>query len=139
MELAKKYRTLQILQSRANGTFRYPLAAVKVLFLLATIRCIYGVVKMEGPLRIASLNGAIGYLVYLTVAFRALGKVYGKSEEVLVKQKSLTGEDKCFRRFIRSCRPLRFEIAHLYFVDPPMTLTMNSFVLENVANMLMLY
>ena len=137
-QLANKYRSLQILQSRANRTFRYPLAAVKVLFLLLMIRFIYAMVKMDGPVQILNLNNTIGNLVFLVVAFRALGQVYAKSVDVFLQQKHLVGGNKWFRRFLRSCWPLRFEIANLYFVDPPMSLTMGSFILENVANMLML-
>ena len=137
IELGKKYRTLQLLQSRANGTFRYTLAAGKVLFLLATIRCIYGVVKMDGLLQIFNFNCAIGCLIFLTLTFRALGQVFAESENRLMAQKRVMGRDKWFRRFLRSCRPLRFEIAHLYSVDPLMSLTMGSFVLQNVANLLM--
>ena len=138
VELDIKYRSLQMLQSRANDTFRYMLATVKVLFLLLAIRCIYGVVKMNGILQILNLNCTIGLLVFLTFTFRALGQVFAESQSVLMTQKSFRGGDKWFRRFLRSCRPLRFEIARLYFVDPPMSLTMGSFVLENVANLLLL-
>ena len=137
-ELDTKYRTLQILQSRANGRFRYMLAAVKVLFLLLAIRCIYGAVKMRGILQILNLNSIAGLLVFLTFTFWALGQVFAKSQSALMTQKSVRGGDKWFRRFLQSCRPLRFEIAHLYFVDPLMSLTMGSFVLENVANLLIL-
>lgn len=138
MQLRKTYRTLTLLQSRTNGRFRYALTSTKVLFLLVSIRCIYGVVKMTGLLQIFNLSCAVGDLFFLTFTFRALGQVFAESQGVLVTQKSFTGGDKWLRRFLRSCRPLRFEIAHLYFVDPPMTLTMGSFVLENVANLLML-
>ena len=137
-ELGKKYRTLQILQSRANGTYRYALATAKVLFLLATIRCIYGVVKMDGLLQIFNFNCAIGCLIFLIFTFRELGELFATSENTLMTQKRVMGRDKWVRRFLRSSRPLRFEIAHLYFVDPPMSLTMGSFVVQNVANLLML-
>ena len=138
VQLATRYRSLQILQSRANRTFRYPLAAVKLLLLLLMIRFIYGMVKMDGPLRLLNLNNTIGNLVFLLVTFRALGQIYEKSGYMLLKHRRLIRGNKWFRRFLWSCWPLRFEIANLYFVDPPMSLTMGSFILENVANMLML-
>ena len=74
-----------------------------------------------------NLNYAIGLVVFLGVTFKALGKMYDTSEEVL-----------WFRRFHRSCPPLKIQVAGMYFVDLPMTLTMGSFVIENVANILIL-
>ena len=136
-QLGKKYRTLQLLQDRANDTYRYLLAASKVLLLLATIRSIYGMLKTDGLLQILYLNCAIANVVYLSATFRALGQAFEESRLVLLEQRSGRGSDKWARRLLRSCRSLRFEIAHLYFIDPPMSLTMGSFVLQNVANLLM--
>ena len=114
------------------------MASDKVLFLLGAIRSIYGIVRNDGLLWILNLNCAIGNLIFLILAFRALGRVYMVSGHVLRKHKRFMGRDKWFRRFLWSCWALRFEIAHLYFVDPPMSLTMGSLVLEKVANMLVL-
>ena len=136
--LSKSYRCLQVLQSRANETFKYPLAAIQVLFLSLTIRSIYGMVKMEGELRILHLNNTYGNVLFLVVLFKVLGKVYERSGATLLKQKSLMGRVKWFRRHHRSCWPLQFEVAGLYYVDPGMSLTMGSFVVQNVANMLIL-
>ena len=113
------------------------LASTKVLLLLAGIRCIYGAVKMEGELRMLNLNCSILCVSFLGGLFRALGQVYEKSGEVLLLHSTGNG-DKWLRRFHRSCRPLRVEIAGLYFVDPAMSLTMGSFVAENVGNLLIL-
>ena len=92
---------------------------------------------MEGLLQVMNVNGAVGFLVFLIFTFRALGQVFAESGSVLMTQKSFAGGEKWLRRFLRSCRPLRFEIAHLYFVDPPMTLTMGDFVLQSLGNLLM--
>ena len=78
-----------------------------------------------------------GFVVFLAGAFRALGQVFAESGDALMTQKQAAGGDKWLRQFLRSCRPLRFEIAHLYVVDPPLLLTMGSFVVENLANLLM--
>ena len=134
---AVRYRCLQLLQKNSNDTLKYILAALKILFLLGTIRCIYGIIKMNGYLRVFNLSVAAGYVGFLIVFFKALGEVYDKSEKVLLKQRSMP-HDKWFRRFLLSCKPLKFEVAGLYFVDPPMSLTMGSFVIQNVANMLIL-
>ena len=91
VELRKKYRTLQLLQSRTNDRFTYGLASTKVLFLLVSIRCIYGVLKMNGLLQIMNLNGAMGFLVFLMFTFRALGQVFAESQSVLMTQKSFRG------------------------------------------------
>ena len=115
----------------------YPLACLKVISLLAIIRAIYGVVKMNGYIRIVNLNVAFSDTYFLWVTFKALGQMYVQSNEVLVQQKRRMG-DKWFRRFHRSCPPLKFQVAGLYFADPPMCLTAGYFVLENVANMLMI-
>ena len=93
---------------------------------------------MEGPLQIVCLQSPIGSVVFLSGTFWALGQVYDMSGDVLYEQKCLTENSKWFGQFHRSCRQLRFEVAGLYFVDPTMSLTIGSFVLENVANMLML-
>ena len=138
IRLAKSYRCLQVLQSRANETFKYSLAAIKILFLSMTIRSIYGAVKMEGELRILHVNNTYANVGLLVVTFKVLGKVYQKSGDALLKQKRLMGRVKWFRKYYRSCRPLKFEVAGLYFVDLGMSLTMGSFVVQNVANMLIL-
>ena len=126
-----------LLQEKANEMIKYPLAILQAVVLLLTIRCIYGFVTMDGYMRVFSLNCAIGYVISLAVGFKAFGQVYEKSEEVLSHKRTQLG-GKWFRRFHRSCRPLKIQVAGLYFVDPPMCLTMGSFVIQNVANMLVL-
>ena len=134
---ARRYRYLQLLQTKANEIFGYPLASIKVLFLLGAIRLIYGVVKLNGYIRICNLNAAVGYLIFLTVAFKALGEVYERSVKELLQHGEMMS-DKWFRRLRRSCPPLKFQVAGMYFVDSPMSLAMGSFVIQNVANMLIL-
>ena len=132
---AERYKCMQLLQIRANEIFKYPLVSIKVMFLLAAIRCVYGMVKMEGLFRIFNFNAATTLLIFLAVAFKALGAVYKKSVEELFQHRRVLN-NKWFRRFGRSCRPLKLEIGGLYFVDSPMSLTMGSFVIQNVANLL---
>ena len=135
LEWAQRYRCMQLLQKRANEILKYPLATVKVLSLLAIIRSLYLVVKMNGFMQLVNGNSALCFGIFLIVCFNALGQVFDLSEQVLVQQKR-NGGNEWFRRFHRSCYPLKFEIAGMYFADPPMSLTMGSFVIENVANML---
>ena len=137
VQLAKRYRCLQILQLRANDTIRYPLAALQILFMSITIRAIYGMVKFEGELRFVHLNNTYGNVIFLIVLFKALGQVYENSTNLLLKEKGILGRAKWFRKFHRSCWPLKFEMAGLYFVDPGMSLTMGSFVVQNVVNMIL--
>ena len=134
---AARYRCMQLLQTRANEILRYPFAGLKTLFLLGTVRCLYGVLRMNGIIRVFNGNSAICYVVFLVIFFKALGDVYDLSEKTVGQQKRNMG-NKWFRRFHRTCWPLKYEIAGMYFVDPPMSLTMASFVLENVVNMLIL-
>ena len=137
LQWARRYRCMQLLQQKANEMFRHSFAALKVLFLLATIRCLYGLVRMNGFMRVLTGNSALGYVVFLVVFFKALGGVLDQSEKLLLKRRNNIN-NKWFKRFHRSCWPLKFEIAGLYFVDPPMSLTMGSFVIQNVVNMLIL-
>ena len=116
---------------------KYPLAIVKTVALLVTIRFIYGFVKMDGYMRVFCLNCAIGYTISLAIGFKALGQLYEESQKMLCHKRKQRG-NKWFRRFHKSCRPLKIRVAGLYFVDPPMALTMGSFVIQNVANMLVL-
>ena len=136
-QFAKRYRCLQLLEQKANEIIKYPLAILQTVVLLLTIRCIYGFVTMEGYLRVFSLNCSIGYIIFLAVGFRAFGQVYETSQDVLCQKRKQVG-DKWFRRLHRSCRPLKIQVAGMYFVDLPMSLTMGSFVIENVVNMLIL-
>ena len=94
-----------------------------------------GVVKTDGYIRIFNLNTTIGTVIFLSVFFQALGKVYEESTEVLAERKYLVN-DKWIRRFHRSCRPLNIQVPGMYFVDLQMSLTMGSFVIQNVVNML---
>ena len=137
IQWAGRYRCLQLLQNRANEVFKVPLAAIKILFLLSAIHHIYGVVKMDGLIRVLNLKAATTCLVFLAVAFKALAEVYERSVKALLQQRRRMA-DKWFRRFHRSCAALKFEVAGMYFVDSPMCLTMGSFVIINVANMLIL-
>ena len=87
------------------------------------------------------LNGNCGVLgaIFLGVLFKAYGQVFEKSGEVLQLPRQMAFiEAKWFESFHRSCWPLKFDIAGLYFVDMGMSLTMGSFVAQNVANMLLL-
>ena len=95
------------------------------------------VAKTNGYIRAFCLNNAVAIVVFLTVTFKALGQVYEESLEVLCQKRSQL-VDKCFRRFHRSCRPLKIQVAGMYFADLGMCLTMGSFVIENVANILIL-
>lgn len=92
---------------------------------------------MDGLIRVLNVNAAMTCLAFLAIAFKALGEVYERSIQVLLQQRVVTGS-KWFRRFHRSCSALKFQVAGLYFVDSPMSLTMGSFVIQNVANMLIL-
>ena len=134
---ARRYRCLQVLQGKTNEVAKFPLASLKILFLLGVIRCVYGVMKMNGYVRVINFNCAAGFLVFLAVTFKALGEIYEKSEEALARQKKVR-KNKWFRRFHRSCLPLKIQVAGIYFIDSPMSLTMFSFIIQNVANMLIL-
>ena len=92
---------------------------------------------MNGYMRLLNGTRALCYVGFLVVFFRSLGEVLDSSEQVLAQQKR-NRSDKWFRQFHRSCWALKFEIGGLYFADPPMLLTMVSFVIQNVVNMLML-
>ena len=117
---------------------KYPLAIVKTVALLVTIRFIYGFVKMDGYMKVFNLNAAICYTISLAIGFKELGQLYEESQKMLCHKRKQRG-NKWFRRFHnRSCRPLKIRVAGLYFVDPPMSLSMGSFVIQNVANMLVL-
>ena len=96
-----------------------------------------GVITTDGYIRAYNFTCAIGFVIFLSITFKALGQVYEKSTEVLSERKYLV-KDKWFKRFHRSCRPLKIQIAGMYFVDVPMCLTMGSFVIQNVVNMLIL-
>ena len=85
---------------------------------------------MDGAIRAINLNGASGFIAFLAVFFKALGQVYEESRRVLHQQRNLVAGDKWFRRFRQSGRPIKFEAAGMYFVDPPMSLTMASFVAQ---------
>ena len=137
VQFAERYRCLQLLEAKGNQIVKYPLATLQTVFLLVTIRCMCGVVKMDGHMRAYNMNCTTGFVVFLAVTFKALGQVYEKSEEILWQQKNLLA-GKLFRRFHRSCRPLKIQVAGIYFMDLPMSLTMGSFVMENVANILIL-
>ena len=116
------------------------LAAFQVLVLSVTIRSLYGVVRMPSA-EMRLLNGNCGVLgaTFLGVLFKAYGDVYEQSGEVLrLPRKMAFIEAKWFKCFQRSCWPLKFEIAGFYFADIGMSLTMGSFVAQNVANMLLL-
>ena len=93
--------------------------------------------KTERELRLFNLNVVFLGITFLAVLFKTYGKVFEKSERVLLDRKVALG-DKWFRRFHRSCRPLTFEIGGLYFVDPGLSLTVGSFVAQSVAGMLIL-
>ena len=93
------------------------------------------VVKTNGYIRAYSLNCAVSIIVFLIITFKALGLVFEESQKMLSKKRNQLG-DKWFRRFHRSCRPLKIQVGGIYFVDLGMCLTMGSFVIENVANIL---
>ena len=134
---ANKYRCLQLMQARANERFKHMLASLKVLFLSVLIRSMYGVVKIDGALRLFNLNVAILGDGFLGVLLKTYGKVFEESERALLDRKVAIG-DRRFRRFHQSCRPLTFEIGGLYFVDRGLSLTVGSFVAQSVAGMLIL-
>ena len=136
-KFTETYRCLQFLEQQLNAVFKYPLAAFKSIHILAVIRCMCTVAKTNGYIRAFSLKNAIAIVVFLTVTFKALGQVYEESQEVLRQKRSLLG-DKWFRRFHRSCRPLKIQVGGMYFAELGMCLTMRSFVIENVANILIL-
>ena len=96
-----------------------------------------GVVRTDGYIQLLNLNSTVGLAVFLAVAFKALGQIYEKSTEVLSERKYLM-KDKWSKGFHRSCRPLKVLVAGMYFVDVPMSLTVGSFVIENVGNALIL-
>lgn len=138
-EWARNFRCLQLLQSRANETCSRMIGAVKVLFVSVLIRSIYGAIKMEGITRLLSLSAAMFSIGFLGVLFKVYGQVWAGSRAVLMaRRKGIPREEKWFRAFHRSCQPLKFDIAGLYFVDPGMSLTLGSFVVQNMANLLIL-
>ena len=132
----KRYRCLQLLQSRANTTFSLLVATHQALFVLATIRNIYGALNAGGYASVIHLCSSLGAITYLFVAFKTLGRVHVKSQAVLMTWRN-SRQDEYARRVSRSLRPLRFEVWTLYYVDPGMVLTMGMFIIEKTVSLLL--
>ena len=88
------------------------------------------------------LQGVVGLSAWLCLqlAFRALGGIHETLAETLSTARFMRG-NPWFRRFvvknfIRSCAPLRFNVAGFYYVDKGMSLTIAAIILENTVNLL---
>ena len=83
------------------------------------------------------LQGVAGFSawLYLQLAFRALGNIHETSTEALNAARGMN-RDPWFRRFMRSCKPLKVDVAGLYYVDRGMPLTLAAIILESTVNLL---
>ena len=133
--IAWRYRTLQLLQSRFNDTYSWPLAITKALSLLTILRTIHGTITKEGVFQIHQLFCSITHLGNVSVMFKAMSQVNEESRATLSAFKSKRG-DAWFRRFQRSCPDLRVEIGGMYYADRGMNLTMYTFIVEQSVNIL---
>ena len=99
------------------------------------IRSIYGALKGEGLVRV--LQGVVGFCawLYLQLAFRALGSIHETSDQALRMGRRMNG-NSWFRRFLRSCKPLKVTVGGLYYVDRGMPLTLAAIILESTVNLL---
>ena len=129
------YHALEILRVKHGAALGPPIAAHKIPFALVIIRGIYGALKGEGLVRI--LQGVVGgsAWLYLHLAFRALGSIHDTSDEALRVSRRMNG-NSWFRRFLRSCKPLKVSVGGLYYVDKGMPLTLAGIILESTVNLL---
>ena len=126
---------MQILDTKFDTGVGPALAGHKILFVLMIIRSMYGALTQNGELRILQAIVGFSAWLYLQMAFKMIGSVYESCEDMLPAWKKF-GKDPWFRRFLKSCRKQRVEVAGLYYVDGKMSLTMAAIVVESTVNML---
>ena len=91
---------------------------------------------VPGPVKARMIVGAISNWFYLRGTFKTLGRVYDTSMEAMTSWRD-HGEDRWFRRFQRSCRSLRVDMAGLYYVDTNMITTMFSIIVDSAVSLLL--
>ena len=126
---------MQILYTKFDTGVGPVLAGHKILFVLMIIRSMYGALTQAGELRILQAIVGFSAWLYLQLAFKTIGNVYESCEEMLPAWKKF-GKDPWFRRFLKSCRKQRVEVAGFYYVDRKMSLTLAAIILENAVNMM---
>ena len=134
-QFARLYRTLQVLRIHHDVAFGQPIAATKLPFVLLIIRGLYGAVSGEGAARVAQAVGALSAWLYLQVAYKTLGNIHESSNEA-VKMWSKMNQNPWFARFLRSCKPLKFEVTGFYFVDKGMPLTLANIIVTRTVDLL---
>ena len=133
--IAWRYRTLQVLQSKFNDVYRFPLAITQTLSLLIILRTIHGTITKEGVFQIHQLISSMTHLLNVSYMFKAMSQVNEGSRSVISAFKARR-TDAWFRAFQRSCLDLRVQIGGLYYADRGMNLTMYSFIVEQSVNIL---
>ena len=137
LKFSKLYRTLEVLHIHHGIAFGPPIVAHKIPFVLMAIRSLYGALRGEGILRVLQAVMGFSTWLYLYLAFSALGAVHETSSDALQKWSGFRGGNPWFRRFWRSCRPLRFNVAGFYYVDKGMPLTLSVHIVESTVDMVL--
>ncbi len=132
----KTYRELQVLHNVCNSYFQslfFP--AHKFILVNISVIGIYGSIKVPGPRSIIMTVGATMSLMYLSLLFRRMGKLYEKSVEVLHSWKGERG--KYIKKFVLGSKPIRVKIGFYYYVRKTTVIIIWSTVLNFSTNMLL--
>jgi hypothetical protein len=132
----KLYRTMQILQNMFNFCFQYWLFPThKFIVMNAAVLGTYGAIKLHGPRGIIMGVTAALALVYLSVMFKSLGKLYDVSESSLGSWK-MDG-NKVMRKFVKSSPNIRCEVSSFYSVKKATVIVIWGTVFNFATNMLL--
>ena len=126
---------MQILYKEFDTSFGPMLAGHKILFVLMIVRSIYGALTQTGELQVLQALAGFSAWLYLQVAFKTLGSVSDLCEEMLPAWKGL-GRDPWFRRFLKSCKLLKIEVAGMYHVDREMCLSLAGIIVDGTVSTL---
>ncbi|XP_035709381.1 uncharacterized protein LOC110851927 isoform X1 [Folsomia candida] len=114
------YRSLQLLQAEFNFCCRdWLFPTHKGVVMMVAIVGIFGAIRLPPPRSVVMGVTATFAMLYLSLIFWRLGKIRQKSGETLKAWKTAAGgaRSKGFRKWLRSCLPLRVEIGGFYIVD----------------------
>lgn len=124
-------RELQVLLEYFNSIFSSYTVTIQVagMFLI--------VVNSTLALAYSSIRGLVlgsAFFVIVLLQYKNYGTVYEESCTTLETWRTVRS-DPWFRRYCKSCRPLRVNMGRYYFADRTLVLTMLSIILDNTANL----
>ncbi|CAG7659417.1 unnamed protein product [Allacma fusca] len=133
-QIKRYYSVLSVLQNYTNAVFGIWTIQTAITTVVGVIiNAFLAIIFFKSR---SYVIATIGCIVILML-FKNLGQLFEESRETFLSWKKITQPE--FRKFHRSCRPLRVSVGSFYFADKSLMLTLLTIIVTHSANLILTF